>query len=417
VAVEFALVAVDRGAIDREAAEGDRRAAIVSRALSRLSFHLSGVQLGITITSLVLGFVAEPTVARALRGPLDGLMSRGAADAVSIVVALALATVVQMVVGELVPKAVAVSRSLGTARSLARPMAVYMRLFAPIIRLFGGLADRAVRLLGIEPAEELSTVRSRQELVTLVRRSRTEGTLDAAEAVLLTRAFRFGDKSAADALTPRTDIVSLRNTDSGADLLARSTATGLSRFPVVATDVDDIVGVVHVKALIDVPFAERATVAVAQLMSEPFVVPESRDLGHLLLEMREQRAQLAVVLDEYGGTAGIVTVEDLLEEIVGDIEDEHDPGRRTARPLGRTLLLPGGLHPDEVLDAVGFALPDGEFETLAGYLLDRLGHIPTVGEQVVDDGWTFTVVSMDRRRIETVQVGRPPSQLATGEAT
>jgi CBS domain containing-hemolysin-like protein len=133
--------------------------------------------------------------------------------------------------------------------------------------------------------------------------------------------------------------------------------------------------------------------------------------------MREQRAQLAVVLDEYGGTAGIVTVEDLLEEIVGDIEDEHDPGRRTARPLGRTLLLPGGLHPDEVLDAVGFALPDGEFETLAGYLLDRLGHIPTVGEQVVDDGWTFTVVSMDRRRIETVQVGRPPSQLATGEAT
>jgi CBS domain containing-hemolysin-like protein len=291
-----------------------------------------------------------------------------------------------------------------------------MRLFAPVIRLFGGLADRAVRLLGIEPAEELSTVRSRQELVTLVRRSRTEGTLDAAEAVLLTRAFRFGDKSAADALTPRTDIVSLRTTDAGADLLERSTATGLSRFPVVGADLDDIVGVVHVKALIDVPFDERATVAVAELMSEPFVVPESRDLGHLLLEMREQRAQLTVVLDEYGGTAGIVTLEDLLEEIVGDIEDEHDPGRRTARPLGRTLLVPGGLHRDEVVDTLGFELPDGEFETLAGYLLDRLGHIPTVGEQVVDDGWTFTVVTMDRRRIDTVQVSPPPSPAPSVEA-
>jgi CBS domain containing-hemolysin-like protein len=152
-------------------------------------------------------------------------------------------------------------------------------------------------------------------------------------------------------------------------------------------------------------------------MTPPFVVPESRDLGHLLLEMREQRAQLAVVLDEYGGTAGILTLEDLLEEIVGEIDDEHDPRRRVTRPLGRTLLVPGGLHRDEVIDVVGLELPDGDYETLAGYLLDQLGHIPVVGEEVSADGWTFTVVAMDRRRIETVQVVRPPTPPAEDAAT
>jgi CBS domain containing-hemolysin-like protein len=374
------------------------------------------VQLGITACSLVLGFVAEPTVATALRGPLEGFVSEDAAATASVVIALAIATVVQMVVGELIPKAVAVSRPMDTARSVALPMVVYMRVFGPVIRLFGGLADRAVRGLGIEPREELSTVRSRQELERLVRTSHTEGTLDDAEAVLLRRAFRFGDKSAADAITPRPDVVTLRGDDRGAQLLVRSTETGLSRFPVIEADLDDIVGVVHVKSLIDVPFAERASVSVRDLMAPPFVVPESRDLGHLLLEMREQRAQLAVVLDEYGGTAGILTLEDLLEEIVGEIDDEHDPRRRVSRPLGRTLLVPGGLHRDEVVDVVGLELPDGDYETLAGYLLDRLGRIPVVGDEVAADGWTFTIVAMDRRRIETVQVVRPPTLIEDGAA-
>jgi CBS domain containing-hemolysin-like protein len=380
---------------------------MVSSALGRLSFHLSGVQLGITVASLVLGFVAEPTIARALRAPLEHAMSRSTAETVSVVVALAIATVVQMVVGELIPKAVAVSRPMQTAHSLAIPMVVYMRVSAPLVRLFGGVADRAVRLLGIEPTEELSTVRSRQELVSLVRTSRTEGTIDENEAVLLTRAFRFGDKSAADALTPRPDVRTLGVDDLGAALLEQSNATGLSRFPVIATDLDDIVGVVHVKSLIDVPFEERSGVAMRDLMVEPFVVPESRDLGHLLLEMRERRAQMAVVLDEYGGTAGIVTLEDLLEEIVGEIEDEYDPTRRVTRPLGRTLLVPGGLHRDEVVDVLGLELPEGAYETLAGFLLDRFGHIPVVGEEVEHEGWRFAVVAMDRRRIETVQAVRP----------
>ena len=278
MAVEFALVAVDRTEVELAAAGGDRRAALVARGLRSLSFHLSGVQLGITVSSVVLGFVAEPTVATVLRDPIRSLVGSAHARVVSVVVALMIATVAQMVVGELVPKAVAVSRPIPVARFLAPAMTWYMRLFAPLIRLFGGLADRAVRALGIEPREELSTVRSRPELMRLVRTSETEGTLEKAEATLMHRAFRFGDKVAADALTPRTELVSIDVDALGAELLDRSIATGLSRFPVTSGDVDHIVGVVHVKALLDLPFEARATAAVGELMVDPYVVPEQRDI-------------------------------------------------------------------------------------------------------------------------------------------
>lgn len=407
VAVEFALVAVDRTEMELAASAGDRRARLIVGGLDRLSFHLSGVQLGITVSSVVLGFVAEPAVASLLRGPTRMLVGAQHARAVSLVVALALATVVQMVIGELIPKALAVARPAATARALATAMTWYMRIFAPVIRLFGGAADGVVRLFGMEPREELNTVRSRPELMQLVRASANDGTLDRTEAALLQRSFRFGEKVAADALTPRTDLVSIDVDAVGSELLERSLRTGLSRFPVTSGDVDHIVGVVHVKALLSLPYAERDSVGVRELMAEPFVVPEQRDLARLLLEMREQRIHLAVVLDEYGGTAGIITLEDLLEEIVGEIDDEHDPGRRIARPLGRTLLIPGGLHRDEVEEVTGFRVPDGDFETIAGFLLDRFGRIPRPGESVQTNGWTFTVMAMDRHRIDLVQVRRP----------
>ncbi len=408
MAVEFSLLTVDRAEVELAAADGDRRAGLIANALHRLSLHLSGVQLGITVTSVVLGFVAQPTVATALRGPLRTFLSPGGAHTASLIIALALATVVQMVVGELVPKAIAVSRPLGTARAIATPMAVFFRLFGPVVRLFSAAGDGATRLLGIEPSDELSTAHSRPELVRVVRASVSEGTIDAAEASLLTRAFRFSDKTADDVLTPRPDVVTLPLAATGADLVERARTTGLSRFPVIRADIDDIAGVVHVKALLAVPFEARGGVAVSDLMAEPFVVPESRDLAHLLVEMRRSAASLAVVLDEYGGTAGIVTVEDLLEEIVGEIDDEYDTDRRRVRELGSTTLVPGGLHPDEVFEATGFEMPDGDYETIAGLLLDRLGHIPRRGEEVDVDGWRLRVVRMERRRIATVQLTAPP---------
>jgi len=407
VAVEFALVAVDRSAVELEAADGSRRARLVSNSLSRLSFHLSGLQLGITVCSVLLGFVAAPAVAELL-GPLfDRWFKPSTSATISVIVALALATVVQMVLGELVPKAVAVSRPLRTATALSFPTRVFVSVFRPVIALFGGAADRAVRALGIEPQEELSTVRSRSELAQVVRSSSDEGTLEEQEASLLTRVFRFGEKTVADVLTPRTSIEALPETATGADLLAASARTGHSRFPVYRVDLDDIVGVCLVKALLEVDPAQRRDVPVADLMGAPFVVPETRDLDHLLLDMRDRATSLAVVGDEYGGTAGLVTLEDLLEEIVGEIDDEYDLSGPAPAGGARPEGLSGSLHPDEVLEACGFAMPDGEFETLAGLLLDRIGSIPAVGDSVDIDGWAFTVTAMDRRRIATVRVVPP----------
>ncbi|HKY14008.1 MAG TPA: hemolysin family protein [Microthrixaceae bacterium] len=410
VAVEFALVAVDRTEVELAAASGDRRAALIASSLSRLNFHLSGAQLGITATSLALGFVAEPAIAQLLEEPLGELLGDAGMRGLSLVISLGIATVVQMVIGELIPKAIAVGRPLGTARTLAPLTRGYVVVMAPVIRLFVGAANRAVRRFGIEPAEELSSVRSRAELVRLVRSSAEEGTLEPDEVDLLTRVFRFGEKTAADVLTPRTDVVALASSADGGELTARSVETGYSRFPVYDVDLDDIVGVVHVKSLFGVEPSARSSVGVTALMAEPFVVPEAMPIDELLDEMRGNHQYLAVVLDEYGGTAGIATSEDLVEEIVGEIDDEHDPygtARRTT-VRGTGTVISGGLHADEVREVCGFEMPDGEYETLAGFVLDRLGRIPDIGDEVVHDGWHLVVGVKRRHRIVSLIVTPPP---------
>jgi len=414
VAVEFALVATDRTEAELAASRGDRRAAVVAASLRKLSLHLSGVQLGITVCSVLLGFLAEPALASLLRPALTGVMSERASERVALILALALATVLQMVLAELVPKAIAVSRPYPTARRLARANQIYSVTFGPIIRLFSGAADRAVRRLGIEPTEELSTVRSRSEMVRLVRTSSEGGTLERDEAMLLERVFRFGEKTVADVLTPRTDVVALSATATGADLIEHASRTGLSRFPVTSADVDDVVGVVAIKSLLTVDAASRREAAVTELMDEPMLVPESLDLDTLLLELRDRALTMAVVLDEYGGTAGIVTLEDLLEEIVGEIDDEYDRSSMQRRPtIVDEVVLSGGLHPDEVFESCGFVMPDGDFDTLAGLLLDRIGAIPAPGDSVEIDDWTFEVLAMDRRRIAEIRVAAPD----VGDAT
>jgi CBS domain containing-hemolysin-like protein len=401
VAVEFALVAVDRARIDRQAAEGDRRAKVVAGLLSQLSFHLSGAQLGITITSVVLGFVAEPTVAELLEpaiGPTP-----------SIVTALVLATVFQMVVGELVPKAIAIARPDRSARVLAPFAAVYGRLFGPLIRLFNGAANRAVRRFGIEPVDELTSVRSLEELEYLIRSSGEEGTLAPEAYSLVRRALRFEDKTAADALVPRVDVVWVDADASVADLVALAVETGRSRFPVCRNDLDDVLGVVHVKDVYRLPYDHRATTPVSEIAVDAWVVPEVAELGDLLDDFRRLGTHLALVVDEYGGTAGVLTLEDVLEELVGEIDDEHDaaPPRLSAVLPTGTHELPGTLHPDEVADACGFDVPEGPYETLAGFVVDRLGCIPEAGARFEHDGWHLEVVEMDRRRVALVRLSAP----------
>jgi len=410
VATEFALVAVDRNQLDLKAREGSRPARVASGVIRRLSYNLSGAQLGITLCSLGLGVLAEPVVATLIEPLLGGPLGDRAAVTWSVVLALLLTTVVQMVIGELIPKGIAVSRPLSTTLTLAGPFRLFAILFKPVIVVCNAAADGLLRLVGVEPTEELSTVRSREELQRLVRTSKEGGTLRDQAAELLDRSFRFREKNVADALTPRLEVRTLPLDGTSGDLLDASEGTGLSRFPVTDDDLDDIVGVVHVKDVLGLPPERRRGEPLSRLVRPVLMVPESRELGPLMVELQDEGGQFAVVLDEYGSTAGIITLEDLVEELVGDIADEHDPQSTEfrVRRWGGAHLLSGRLHPDEVREACGFDLPDGDFDTLAGFVLERLGRIPVVGDRTAHDGWTIEVAEMDHHRVATLRLVAPP---------
>ena len=412
MAAEFALVAVDRARIDERAGQGQARAVAVQRLLGRLSYHLSGAQLGITITSLLLGVLAEPAVARVLEPGLEAIFGE-VPSGVSVAVALVVATFVQMIFGELVPKAIATTRPLETSLAMARPTQVYGVLARPLVAFLDGLAAKLTRRVGVEPTDELESIPDRGELEHLIRSSGEEGTLDEGEVELLTRSIRLADKSADDAMVPRVRIESVDSADTVETLVALAARTGHSRFPVEGDDLDDIVGVVHVKSVHGVAVDDRGSTAVVDLMTPALAVPESRELDELLVDLRQGGNQLAVVIDEHGGTAGIITLEDVLEEIVGEIDDEYDeaPTLMTRIEAQGSTVVPASLHHDEVEDATGFEMPEGEYETLAGLVLDRLGHIPEPGEMVSVDGWRLEVVAMDRLRIATVRIVAPPPDI------
>lgn len=408
VAAEFALVAVDRAKVDHDAETGRRRARIAKGLLGHLSFHLSGAQLGITVTSLLIGLLAEPAIAELLHPALEPFLGSAGVTGVSLAIAIFLATVVQMIVGELVPKGLAIARPETTVYYLGPLVRVYGIVFGPLIRILNGAANRTVRLMGVEPTEELSHVRTLSEMQILVSASTQGGAIDDSASKLLTRSIRFEGKSAEDVLVPRTAVTALKSSDNVDALVEASVTTGHSRFLVYGEDLDDIVGTVHVRSVHGVPRERRATTLVSTLMRPMFELPESRDLADVLLDLRRANTHMAVVVDEYGGTAGIITLEDILEEIVGEIGDEHDrrtpstsvPGRRNE------WSLPGGLHPDEVAEQIGCVIPEGEYETFAGFLLDQLGHLPLVGETVAWEGWSFEISEMDRRRIAQVTARR-----------
>ncbi|MEH1098703.1 hemolysin family protein [Micromonospora sp. CPCC 205561] len=414
VAAEFALVTVDRPEIDRRVTAGDARAATVRRALRELSFQLSGAQLGITLTALLTGYLAEPALAR-LFTPLLRPVAGDAAGRFTPFLALALATLLSMLFGELVPKNLALARPMPTALATAGPMRAFSRAFGWLIRGLNESANRLVRLLGVEPQEELASARSPEELGLLAAISARAGALPPDTAMLLRRTIRFGDKRAAEAMTPRVDVVALRATATVAELLALSRRSGRTRFPVYEETLDLVTGVAGVPDALGVPLALRASTTVGSVAREPVYVPESLDLDGVLAALRRAGADLAIVVDEYGGTDGVVTTEDLVEELVGEIADEFDPdavadlgpGELTVPGGERTVLVDGMLRSDELAEQTGFRLPEGPYETLAGFLMARLGHIPLAGETVEESGYGFTVVEVERHRIEQVRVVRP----------
>lgn len=412
MAGEFALVAVDRSRVKRLAAEGDRAAAQINSSLSRLSFELSGAQLGITITSLLTGAIAEPALAGLFEPLLQRIGWEGVTDrpVFAVGVALFVANIASMLIGELVPKNFALAKPFGTAKAVAIPMSWVNRLLRPVILILNRAANWTVRKLGIEPREELAGVRSLEELELIIRSSGEEGELDDAELSLLTRAISFTEKVASDVMVPRVGVVGLSRFDSVADLRRLSRESGHSRFPIFGEDRDEIVGVVHVKDSFRVPSERHSITPVGHIAKPALIVPDSRHLDDLLLDMQRDGRAMALVVDEYGGLAGIVTIEDLLEEILGEIADEHDAPTEgieaSERGIAHQIEVRGLANRHDVEDDLGLALPEGHFETLGGFLIAQLGRFPELGEKITFGPYLFEVLSMDGRRIDRVGVTR-----------
>jgi len=417
VSAEFSLTSLERSTVDANARTGGRRDRMVQRAQRTLSFQLSGAQIGISITTLITGYLAEPLLARLLRPVLSALgvpdhLGRG----IALGLALLIATSVSMVFGELIPQYVAVAQPLATARAVAGPQMVFSAIFTPLIKLTNGTADWLLRRFGIEPARELRSARSPSELVSLVRSSARQGSLDPATAVLVDRSLRFGTRTAEELMTPRSKIEALQADETIADLVVRAMETGYSRFPIVDGDLDETIGIVHVKQVFEVPPADRSATMLAPLAQRVAVVPSTLDGDALMTRIRADGLQTALVA-EYGGIAGMVTVEDLIEEIVGDVRDEHDDATPDVRATPDGWLVSGLLRTDEVATATGYRAPEGEYDTIGGLVLQELGHIPVEGETVVlptfdpdappDAHWRAIVERMDGRRIDLIELVEP----------
>ncbi|WP_167479364.1 MULTISPECIES: hemolysin family protein [Nocardia] len=425
VAAEFSLTALERSTVESHARTvGDVRSRMVRQAHRTLSFQLSGAQLGITITTLITGYIAEPVLARLLRPAFSAMgLTDGAAQGISLALALVLATSLSMIYGELVPKNIAIAKPLATARTTAPAIIAFSSVFRWMIKFLNNTANWVVRALGIEPAEELRSARSPQELGSLVRTSAVRGALDQRTAQVIDRSLEFGERSAEELMTPRVKIEALDQDDTIADLIAAASRTGYSRFPVIDGDLDNTLGVVHVKQAFTHAANVRRTIPLRLLARPVPIVPASLDGDEVLERVRADGMQVALVVDEYGGTAGMVTMEDLIEEILGDVRDEHDEEELDVRRVADGWDCSGLLRIDEVSRATGYEAPEGEYETLGGLVLTRLGRIPVAGDEVVlpnsvahqwgspahpDDlsegGWLALVERMDGRRIDRVRL-------------
>jgi CBS domain containing-hemolysin-like protein len=324
--------------------------------------------------------------------------------AVAAVLSVAIATLVSMILGELVPKNIALALPRETGKIVIPFQVGFSTVFKPVVWLLNVTANGILRLVGIEPKEELSFARTAEELTSLVRRSAREGSLDSDTATLLARTLAFSDLTAQDVMTPRPRLESLERTDTAQDVIDLARRTGFSRFPVIDDGIDDVVGLVHIKQAVAVPREKRGDVPVTALQSEALRVPETMKLDLLLGELRGRGYQMAIVVDEYGGTAGVTTLEDLVEELVGEVSDEHDRSRPDVVRSRDWFTFPGILRPDELLERTDVNVPeDGPYDTVAGWMMSELGRLPTVGDTVTVNGGVFRVERMDGRRIDRVR--------------
>ncbi|MGN9789650.1 hemolysin family protein [Streptomyces sp. OZ13] len=408
VAQEFAYVAADRLALAHEAEAGDKRAARALKVLERLSFMLSGAQLGITVTGLVVGFLAEPSVSALLRPVLEGIgLSGGAVTAVSVTLAFVLATVVQMVLGELAPKNLALAVPERLAKSLAPSTLVYLKIVGPLVHVFDGAANRLLRKVGIEPVEELHHGATLEELSHLIGESHEQGHLPADTAELLDHAVEFSERTLGEVMVPRADAVFVHKDATAAAAVELIAKHGHSNYPVFGDHPDDVAGVLGVRDLMSLPADRFDSTSAGSASRSPLLLPDTLPLPDAVERMRERDDEFAVVLDEHGGVAGVVTYEDIAEELVGDIADESDTVVELAVADGDGWLVDAGRRLDEIEDATGVDLPEEEdYDTVAGLIIDRLGRFPAIGDRLTVDGVDIHVLTLDRHVPDRVRIER-----------
>lgn len=387
VAQEFAYVSADRVELSRQAEAGDARAVSAVRVLERLSFMLSAAQVGITVTGLLVGFIAEPAFSQVLQPLLSEFgLGDGAVAATSVVVGFALATIIQMVLGELFPKNLALAEPERLAKALASSTHAYLAISGPVVRLFDGSAAWLLRKVGIEPVEELHHGATLEELGYLIGESSARGTLSTRHSDVLGRALTFSERTAGEAMVPRPDVIGVRSGASAADVVELIADHGHSHFPVLGDATDEVVGVVGVREVMQVPAGALMTTRVDAIARRAILVPDILDLQAVVDRMVERDDEFAGVVDEYGGLAGIVTLEDVAEELVGEITDETDEEPVLARQIGQWWELDAGLRMDEVASYTGIELPESDnYETLAGLIIARLGRFAEPGDRLTID--------------------------------
>ena len=414
VAAEFALVAARRTRIEAMIRRGDRKAKSVLKALEDLYRQLSAAQLGITVASIMLGYVAEDTVASLFRSwfaalpPMLSFLARGG---VASTVAVSVISFLHVVIGEQAPKAWAITYPEGTSRWIATPLLVFSTITLPFTELLNWSANRVIRLLGIKgTTAEHERMHSPEEILMLVQQSGKTGRLGAQDARMIEGVFEFSEKNAREVMTPRTRMVALPATLSLTDAADRVATAGRSRYPVYRESLDDIVGTVHAKDILRaLRGPEHEDQTLEAILRPPLFVPGTREVEDVLADMKRQKVHLAIVLDEYGGTAGLVTMEDLLEEIVGQIYDEYDrPDAPSGGPSAGAPapLLPGSAEISEINKTYGLQLDDTDYTTIGGVVFGKLGRLPKAGDRVELPGATFEVVEMEGRRVGKVKVER-----------
>lgn len=407
VASEFSLVGVRRSRIATLADAGDKRAQRLMRLLENLNAYISATQLGITLASLALGWIGEPVVAHLLETPLKGRVSETVLETIAFAIAFSVITFLHIVIGELAPKTLALELAEKTALAISLPMEIFHRVFYYPIRLLDWAGTRTVRLVGLHPSSEHGSIYTAEELRQLVNVSRQSGHVEPEEQKLINRVFDFSGAEVREAMIPRTAVAALPVTATLEEAKSAFRSLGYSRLPVYRDRVDEVVGVVHRRDL--EPYLEqpqRREFNLEELLHSPVFIPATARLGGVLKQMQASRTHLAFVVDEHGGVEGIITLEDLLEEIVGEIDDEYDEEVRAqiVREGQGTYLLSGMLTVRDANRQLNLRLPENAgYTTLAGFLLSQSGRLLQQGETVDYEGASFTVERMDRRRIRQIR--------------